>query len=855
MIRALLQKFLTDFSVTPVKGDQTEILTPGIPSGTGPGYGTGLHAQMKSLGDFANHPKYSWPRFPNISSFEIKLGHFNPLLLAFGLSGRLPGHIQTTHNRNGKLNRYLFYMKIQLLKSTSRPAVFWNYSRILVQRSNSYAIGCLHLIDKNAYRTRTAMDLKRILSQLDLIRGRRNGPLHWKMVFHRTYIPKGEASWRPLGVPGIAWRIYLNMLLHPLCMYVTIGDSQHGFRPGRGTLTAWKDILSRVIGSKHIYEFDLKQCFPSISLPRLEHILIEDHHLPTEWARFYISLNYNPPQFRGLIQLDESQSIRLIETMERFVKLNRINKELTVVNYIPQAEELNPKMAVRNSILTGTLAGRKKIMKIFPSFGTPYYSNPMIPKPSYFTSEYLIPLAWTQRPERVKDSTSIPQEILESFIHSISWRLGNLKYNTIAAQIDRSITSWDGMTHEWVKLIGTAQGSPLSPFLAAIALNELEKHLPEGVEILLYADDGLFYGPGLPDWINSGDMVKFMKAFGFTIHPEKSGWVKRWDVWVKDLKFLGLTYVGTQDLLKASTRKGSTLIMNKHDLITAEYDVDEGMKGTESELAGKVVKFEQVAKTYKRLGLFSKSKIAQDLSYYYERLLILRRSLGGISIGKEYFGFNDAFIWYYYILLTRLFYMSRDVLLRTLASGVLSLRDRSSVRSYLVENFTITGLENTPTAPQFDRVALGLTVKGFRRYITKIFTLFGWTEESSVTSVDADPQSPFPWYHYRSLFIVERRNKYLHSYRNKYTWSNFVKSRYAGFIVSRLYNGTYLFDDFLQDFRLTYKPKSLCSRLLRNRALKPQMSVFVGTSFAVRSELRILEGLQHGYKKNQKKSK
>lgn len=43
-------------------------------------------------------------------------------------------------------------------------------------------------------------------------------------------------------------------------------DSQHGFRPGRGTLTAWRHILKDVVKSKDIYEFDLKGFFDSINL-------------------------------------------------------------------------------------------------------------------------------------------------------------------------------------------------------------------------------------------------------------------------------------------------------------------------------------------------------------------------------------------------------------------------------------------------------------------------------------------------------------------------------------------------------------------------------------------------------------
>ena len=74
-------------------------------------------------------------------------------------------------------------------------------------------------------------------------------------------IPKGNGEMRPLGVPTPAWRIYLHGLNNILTVWLSlyIPDSQHGFYPGRGTGTAWKTILSEVLASPNIYEFDLRK--------------------------------------------------------------------------------------------------------------------------------------------------------------------------------------------------------------------------------------------------------------------------------------------------------------------------------------------------------------------------------------------------------------------------------------------------------------------------------------------------------------------------------------------------------------------------------------------------------------------
>ena len=57
--------------------------------------------------------------------------------------------------------------------------------------------------------------------------------------------------------------------------------NQHGFWPGRGTDTAWKQIHSEVLNSTHIYEFDLKSFFDTINLSYLNMIL-EQIELPLE---------------------------------------------------------------------------------------------------------------------------------------------------------------------------------------------------------------------------------------------------------------------------------------------------------------------------------------------------------------------------------------------------------------------------------------------------------------------------------------------------------------------------------------------------------------------------------------------
>lgn len=174
-------------------------------------------------------------------------------------------------------------------------------------------------IARNSYRELTPIQLRKLLKEIHDLRSSHA----INMKFHRTYIPKGD-TYRPLGVPSLSWRIYSNMLLHPLVMFCRTSKHQHGFKPESGTKTAWQQIFREVIKSKTIYEYDLKQCFPSISLPRLNARLTSLYGMPPYIANYYTCLNYGTPELKGPSLLDETQSYLIDQTMEHNKKYNLI---------------------------------------------------------------------------------------------------------------------------------------------------------------------------------------------------------------------------------------------------------------------------------------------------------------------------------------------------------------------------------------------------------------------------------------------------------------------------------------------------------------------------------------------------
>jgi len=131
----------------------------------------------------------------------------------------------------------------------------------LITKSNVYLIICLNHVFPNWHRD---YPLGRVLALLKETRKLATSrDIH--MDYRRVYIEKANSKWRPLGVPTPVWRLYLHMINQLIVFRYDdyIGSNQHGFRPGRGTMTAWKAILER-ISSRDIYEYDYRGFFDSI---------------------------------------------------------------------------------------------------------------------------------------------------------------------------------------------------------------------------------------------------------------------------------------------------------------------------------------------------------------------------------------------------------------------------------------------------------------------------------------------------------------------------------------------------------------------------------------------------------------
>jgi len=212
-----------------------------------------------------------WRKIPNVREFSVKVSTWNIIFHFFGMSKRNKPDITWSPHENSKFNNYMTRQVKRLIKLKDNPQTFFKIMFKLIDKSYVFRVSAWNKCMPNWYKKLPLKTVLMVNRKIDKIIKTRST----KMDFARVYIKKGENGYRPLGVPTLEWRIYQQLLNNFLYIYVKdqFLDSQHGFLPGKGSLTAWQDLLGKIEKYPYIYEFDLKQCFPTINILKISQIL------------------------------------------------------------------------------------------------------------------------------------------------------------------------------------------------------------------------------------------------------------------------------------------------------------------------------------------------------------------------------------------------------------------------------------------------------------------------------------------------------------------------------------------------------------------------------------------------------
>lgn len=466
----------------------------------------------------------SWERIPSISKFTIKLGPWHPMLRMIGVSHRTPNQFEFESGSGRKANQFMKYQIKRLLKykEQGEGRKFWKLVYILMRESTAFRVSAVNHVFYNWYKKKSLWFILNVNRKADKILKE----LDTKMEYHRVYIEKQNGKYRPLGVPEPEWRLVLHMLNN--FIHLWIGDhllpSQHGFQPGKGCLSAWREIFKeRLLRLPYIYECDLRNFFNEVDLPSLRDKL-EEMGVPREISRLLHHINMSAPDLplgREHHKVEERPQLQKAYHSHMHTpnyEIGRTNKPELEAGY--QFETMWKELQNLLSAHPGNIEVIRAIME--------------------------------------EDGCADVQEFLQ-----LQWAL----YDSIQPNLPDHKMSED----EWKGEKGVPQGSPTSPLLSMVLLPEFLKQ----ARSISYADDPVFFG-------TEEFTIKDDKSKGLLLAPEKSGWVKYAGKWLKPLKFLGLEY--NQGQLRGSTRNGATLIAEgdeKRMLETiSEWEKEHGLLDT-----------------------------------------------------------------------------------------------------------------------------------------------------------------------------------------------------------------------------------------------------------------------------------
>ena len=458
---------------------------------------------------------YPFQPIPNVRSFEVELKAFDPIFAMFGIRRRFDPAIKFKKHTNNKYNRYMEHCLKRLFFALDNPTLYFRISMSLIKHSRVFFARQLMLTEPKWHRDMKYWQVNKIWREY---RGITRDELR-RIEYHRVFIPKPNGKKRPLGVPSVAWRIYLGLFNKFLLKFVKgkVNRNQHAYQPNKSTITVWRQILDEIVEKRNIYSFDLVKYFDKVKLSSCVKAMVEVYKVPEVYAKYlwYIHLSL-PSNIRESI----------------YEPLSPYRQQ--VDNWSKQ---------LRQSVRSAQLTRRHTIREFRKVYSLPWKKGSLHwPFWKVFKHlPYLEEQVWSQ------DSS------FRLFDPSVSWWLRQEKLRNKV------------LFPTWLDEIGIPQGAPISPLMSILVqdLNYFKRIEKQGASIVQYSDDGVCASDD-DNWTPK----LTVEEDGIYHSEEKSFWVKRKGVWLKPLDFVGLRYDGERDCIIANTRSGSVLELKDVDGLT-----------------------------------------------------------------------------------------------------------------------------------------------------------------------------------------------------------------------------------------------------------------------------------------------
>lgn len=418
--------------------------------------------------------------------------------------------------------------------------------------------------------------VNQMLKAFDRLVSQFNPKYYLRRFYNSEAAPTGT-KFRPLASPAKSARMFMYLLNCFLSIYVSgfLSKHQHAFQKGKGTGTAWRDVAKQLRADPdYIYEFDLKQCFPSFNTQYVCWVLRERLGVPNEISGFLFDQGLQYPVLESLDEdtLDETNALHKAE-MDALGLLRgtRNPDRVTLPKFI-----FDEKGKYKGKVLAPIFDFIKEngedllVMLICEDFQI----DEATLRRSWYKYLYMYYLTQAALFEQFQPRRTETPGPGDTATGKSPFKLDLAPLSPTPGAVLPGFA-----VHVLDHFKGFAQGSALSVTLSVVGI-EYGLHRghfmmiakDKGVKIIVvfYADDFIVFVWGA---ITEAELIQrniVLEAMGINFNLAKSKWIKQGEEWSADkFKFLGVTFYPKDDIIIGTPRNGTDTLYTFEEPVAA----------------------------------------------------------------------------------------------------------------------------------------------------------------------------------------------------------------------------------------------------------------------------------------------